>query len=416
MAIKPPPLSGIRVCDFTWVWAGPYCTLQLAHLGAEVIRIETKTRPCVTRMLPPWPDGKFDGLNKSGYFNQYNQGKKSLSLNFKHPIASEVAWKLIKESDIVINNFASGVIEKMGFGYEAVKKVNPNVIMISLSGYGDTGPYSKYVAYGPAQVPLSGMSALTGYKGFPPMHAGFSYADPNAGVHGAFALIAALFHRAKTGEGQYIDMSQWECAMDLLAEGILEYTMNGREPERVGNRDPQMAPHGIFKCLDLPEKAMDVTIDQWVSIVCADEAEWGRLARALGKPELANDARFKTFAARKQNEDALEAIVTEWTSRRRAADVVAELQKAGVAAAACADSKYVSEDPHLVEREYFVYREHPEVGKRQHCGIPWRMSGTPCEVKAAAPVLGQHTDEVLTGLLGYSAEDVEEMRKIGALD
>jgi benzylsuccinate CoA-transferase BbsF subunit len=159
-----------------------------------------------------------------------------------------------------------------------------------------------------------------------------------------------------------------------------------------------------------------VTIDQWVSIVCADDAEWGRLAKAIGKPELANDARFKTLAARKQNEDALESIVTEWTSRRRVADVVAELQKAGVAAAACADSKYVSEDPHLVEREYFVYREHPEVGKRQHCGIPWRMSGTPCEVKAAAPVLGQHTDEVLTGLLGYSAEDVEEMRKIGALD
>ena len=413
---KPPPLSGIRVCDFTWVWAGPYCTLQLAHLGAEVIRIETKTRPCVTRMLPPWPDGKFDSIDKSGYFNQYNQGKKSLSLNFKHPEARDAAWRLIKQSDIVINNFASGVIEKMGFGYEAVKKANPKVIMISLSGYGDTGPYSKYVAYGPAQVPLSGLSALTGYKGFPPMHAGFSYADPNAGVHGAFALICALFHRAKTGEGQYIDMSQWECAMDLLSEGILEYTMNGREPERVGNRDPHMAPHGIFKCLDLPEKILDVTIDQWVSIVCADDAEWGRLARTIGKPELSTDARFKTLAARKQNEDALEAIITEWTSQRRVADVVTELQNAGVAAGACADSKYISEDPHLNERDYFVYREHPAVGKRQHCGMPWRMSETVCEVKAAAPVLGQHTDEVLTGLLGYSKAEVEKMRADGALD
>jgi benzylsuccinate CoA-transferase BbsF subunit len=413
---KPPPLSGIRVCDFTWVWAGPYCTLQLAHLGAEVIRIETKTRPCVTRMLPPWPDGKFDSLDKSGYFNQYNQGKKSLSLNFRHPEARDAAWRLIKQSDIVINNFASGVIEKMGFGYEAVKQANPKVIMISLSGYGDTGPYSKYVAYGPAQVPLSGMSALTGYKGFPPMHAGFSYADPNAGVHGAFALICALFHRAKTGEGQYIDMSQWECAMDLLAEGILEYTMNGREPERVGNLDPQMAPHGIFKCLDLPEKILDVTIDQWVSIVCADDAEWGRLARAIGKPELSTDARFKTLAARKQNEDALEAIITEWTSRRRVADVVTELQNAGVAAGACADSKYISEDPHLTERDYFVYREHPVVGKRQHCGMPWRMSDTVCEVKSAAPALGQHTDELMTGLLGFSKAEVEKMRADGALD
>jgi benzylsuccinate CoA-transferase BbsF subunit len=304
----------------------------------------------------------------------------------------------------------------MGFGYEEVKKVNPNVVMITLSGYGDTGPYKDYVAYGPAQVPLSGLSALTGYKGFPPMHAGFSYADPNAGVHGAFAIISALFHRKKTGEGQYIDMSQWECAMDLLAEGILEYTMNGREPERNGNRDPLMAPHGLFKCVDLPEKILDVTIDQWVAIVCADDAEWARLARAIGKPELATDPRFATLAARKENEAALEALVSAWTATRRVAYVVDTLQAAGVAAGACADSKYLSEDPHLKEREYFVYREHPEVGKRQHCGIPWRMSGTVCEVKAAAPVLGQHTDEVMTGLLGYSAAEVEALRAKGALD
>jgi len=411
-----PPLSGIRVCDFTWVWAGPYCTLQLAHLGAEVIRIETKTRPCVTRMLPPWPDAVFDSIDKSGYFNQYNQGKKSLSLNFKHPEAKEAAWRLIKQSDVVINNFAAGVIDNMGFGYEAVKKVNPNVVMITLSGYGDTGPESHYVSYGPAQVPLSGLSALTGYKGFPPMHAGFSYADPNAGVHGAFAVISALFHRAKTGEGQYIDMSQWECAIDLLAEGILEYTMNGREPERVGNRDPQMAPHGIFKCLDLPEKILDQTVDQWVSIICADDAEWARLARAIGKPELANDPRFATLAARKRNEDALEAIVSEWTAKRKVADVVTAIQSAGVAAAACADAKYLSEDPNLNQRGYFVYSEHPKVGVRQHCGIPWRMSATPCEVKSAGPVLGQHTNEVMTGLLGYSAAEVEAMRAKGALD
>ncbi|HEY6395672.1 MAG TPA: CoA transferase [Candidatus Binataceae bacterium] len=411
-----PPLSGIRIADFSWVWAGPYCTLQLAHLGADVIRIETKTRPCVTRMLPPWPDGKFDGLNKSGYFNQYNQGKRSISLNFKHPEAKEAAWRLIKSADVVVNNFAAGVMEKMGFGYEDIRKVKPEIVVISLSGYGDSGPYREYVAYGPAQVPLSGLSSLTGYKGWPPMHAGFSYADPNAGVHGAFAVIAALYHRHKTGEGQYIDMSQWECAMDVLAEGILEYTMNGREPERNGNRDPYLAPHGIFKCLDLPEKVMDLTIDQWVSIVAADDNEWGRLARAIGKPELADDRRFKTLAARKQNEDELEAIITQWTSRRRVAYVVETLQAAGVAAGACADSKYLSEDKNLNERNYFVRMPHPEVGVKQHAGIPWRMSGTPTEVRAPAPLLGQHTDEILTGLLGYSAAEVEELRRKGALD
>ncbi|HEY2487125.1 MAG TPA: CoA transferase [Candidatus Binataceae bacterium] len=411
-----PPLSGIKVADFTWVWAGPYCTLQLAHLGADVTRIETKTRPCVTRMLPPWPNGKFDGLNKSGYFNQYNQGKKSLSLNFKHPEAKDVAWRLIKEADVVVNNFASGVMEKMGFGYDAIREVKSDIIMISLSGYGDTGPYHEYVAYGPAQVPLSGLSSLTGYKGFPPMHAGFSYADPNAGIHGAFAVLAALFHRKKTGEGQYIDMAQWECAMDLLAEGILEYTMNGREPERNGNRDPFMAPHGIFKCRDLAEKVMDMTIDRWVSIVCADDAEWGRLASAMGEPELAADLRFKTLAARRANEDELEALITGWTLPQRFDEVARKLQAAGVAAAPCADNKYLcDEDRHVAQRNYWVELNHPEVGVQRHAGIPWRMSGTSTAVRMAAPCLGQHTDETLARL-GYSKEEVESLRKIGALD
>ncbi len=248
------------------------------------------------------------------------------------------------------------------------------------------------------------------------MHAGFSYADPNAGVHGAFALLTALYHRAKTGEGQYIDMSQWECAMNLLGEGILEYTMNGREPVRNGNRDPFMAPHGNFKCIDWPEKIMDVTIDRWVSIACADDTEWRRLANAMGQPQLANDPRFSTLWARKQNEDALESIIMKWTSPQIVEDVVVLLHKANVAVAPVSDSRSLSGDANLTARDYWVYKEHPEVGKMQHCGIPWRMSGTPTQVRSAAPTLGQHTDEVLTGILGYSKSDVEELRKLGALD
>jgi benzylsuccinate CoA-transferase BbsF subunit len=408
------PLDGIRIADFTWVWAGPFCTLQLAHLGADVIRIETTTRPCVTRLLPPWPNMEM-GLNRSGYFNQYNQGKRSIALNYKVDGAKEVARRLVKASDIVVNNFAAGVMEDLGFGYDELRKLRSDIIMITLSGYGDTGPYHDYVAYGPAQVPLSGLSSLTGYKGWPPMHAGFSYADPNAGVHGAFALLTALYHRRKTGEGQYIDMSQWECAMDLLAEGILDYTMNKREPERDGNRDPQMAPHGVFRCLDLPEKILDVTIDRWVSIVAADDGEWGRLARAIGRLELAGDPRFATLAARKSNEDELEQIITAWTSQRSAEDVTRILQGAEVAAFTCATNKDVSEDPHLRAREFFVELEHPEVGKRQHIGMPWRMTRTPTKVRAPAPCIGQHTDEVLTQVLGYRPDEVAKLRDAGAL-
>jgi benzylsuccinate CoA-transferase BbsF subunit len=411
------PLDGIRVADFTWVWAGPYCTLQLAHMGADVVRIETRTRPCITRVIPPWPEGKPGGLNRSGYFNQYNQGKRSLSLNFKDPAAHEVALKLVAKSDFVVNNFARGVMDKMGFGYEVLKKVKPDIIMITLSGYGDTGPYRDYIAYGPAQVPLSGLSALTGYKGWPPMHSGFSYADPNAGVHGAFALLAALFHRKKTGEGQYIDMSQWECAMGLLPEGILEYTFNGREPERIGNADPMMAPHGVFKCLDRPEKIVGLTVDQFVAIACNDDLDWSRLARAMGRAELVSDLKFATLQARKANEDELEKIINAWTGTQRAADVADALQHAGVPAAVVADNKYLAdEDPHLRERGYWVYKEHPEVGTRQHAGVPWKMSRTPTEVRAAAPLIGQHTDEVLIGLLGYTAEQVAALRAQGALE
>lgn len=414
MATKAP-LEGIRIADFSWVWAGPFCTLQLAHLGADVIRIETETRPCVTRMLPPWPDNQFTNLNRSGYFNQYNQGKRSITLNYKVEGALDVAKRLVEKSDVVVNNFAAGVMEDLGLGYEVLKKLRPNIIMASLSGYGDTGPYCDYVAYGPAQVPLSGTSALTGYKGWPPMHSGFSYADPNGGVHGAFAVLTALYHRAKTGEGQYIDMSQWECAMGLLAEGILEYTMNGREPERDGNRDPWMAPHGIFRCKDLPEKILDVTIDMWVSVVAADDEEWQRLARAIGRPELGQDARFATLAARKKNEDELEAIVTQWTSQRTAYEATELLQAAGVAAFTCATNKDVAEDPHLKERGYFVELEHPEVGVRQHIGMPWRMNRTPCAVRRPAPCIGQHTDEVMTQVLGYTQAQVDALRAAGGL-
>src|SRR5579871_982182 len=341
------PLEGVRVADFTWVWAGPYCTLQLAHLGADVIRIETRTRPCVTRLLPPWPDAK-PGINRSGYFNQYNQGKRSLTLNYAKPGALEIAKRLVAASDIVTNNFAAGVMDKLGLGYEELRKIKPDIIMISLSGYGDTGPYHKYVAYGPAQVPLSGLSSLTGYKGWPPMHSGFSYADPNAGVHGAFAIVAALIHRSKTGEGQYIDMSQWEAMMALLPEGILEYTFNGSEPDRMGNADPWMAPHGVYRCLDRPEQVAGNTIDQFVAIACADDAEWAALARLMGRPELAADMQFATLRARKANEELLDKMINQWTSNQRASDVCEALQKAGVAAAVVADNKFLSEeDVHL---------------------------------------------------------------------
>jgi benzylsuccinate CoA-transferase BbsF subunit len=394
------PLEGIRVADFTWVWAGPFCTLQLAHLGAEVIRIETATRPCITRLLPPWPDSQ-PGLNRSGYFNQYNQGKRSLTLNLKEPEALKIAKRLVTKSDIVTENFAGGVMDRLGLGYDVLKQIKPDLIMIALSGYGATGPEKEYISYGPAQVPMSGMSSLTGYKGWRPMHAGISYGDPNGGLHGAFAVMCALMYRARTNKGQYIDLSQWETSTAMVAEGVLDYSMNGTQLERDGNRDPHIAPHGVFRCAGQ---------DQWVSLATRNDQDWQRLCRVLSRPELATDTRFATYAGRKQNEDELEAIISEWTLTRTPQEVTEQLQAAGIPAAPSMSNKDLSTDAHLNSRSIFTYLEHPEVGTKQHVGIPWQMSKTPLAVRRPAPTLGQDTEYVLREILGYSAEEVAALK------
>ena len=399
------PLEGIRVADFTWVWAGPFCTLQLAHLGAEVIRVESRTRTCVTRLLPPFADGT-PGPNRSGYFNQYNQGKLSLSLDLKHAEAIAIAKDLVAQCDVVCENFAAGVMDRMGLGYEVLRALRPDLVMIALSGYGATGPDAEFVSYGPAQVPLSGMSSLTGYADWPPMHVGISYGDPTGGLHGAFAVLAALWHRAATGEGQYIDLSQWETSIATLGEGVLEQSLTGTQPPRAGNRDPRMAPHGIFRCAGE---------QRWVAIAVRDDDEWRRLAQCMGKPELANDARFATIAARKANEDALEALITEWTRPQRDADVVATLQAARIAADVAMTNQDIAEDDDLRRSGFHVLREHPEVGTRLHLGIPWQMSDTPCSVQRPAPCLGQHTDDVLRRVLGYDEAKIAALRTAGVL-
>ncbi len=396
-----PPLDGIRVVDFCWAWAGPYGALQLAHLGADVIRIESAKRLCPSRLIPPWPDNE-SGVNRAGYFNQYNQGKRSLTLDLKAPEAIDIAKTLVSKSDIVMNNFASGVMEKLGVGYDVLRHIKPDIIMVSLPGYGTSGPEKDFVSYGPPQVAQSGLSALTGYVGGPPMMAGFSYGDPNGGVHATFAVMSALLHREKTGQGQYIDLSQWEAAIMLLPEAVMDYSMNGTQPERMGNRDPHMAPHGVFRSKG---------DDRWVSLSVRDEAEWQRLCEVMGQPALSADARFASLAARKENEAALEEIVTAWTQEISAAEATQNLQQVGIPAYPALDALDMVNSPHVGARDYFVELEHPEVGTRRHMGIPWTMSRTPCEIRRPAPCLGQDTDAVLTDIVGLSQDEIATLRE-----
>jgi len=396
------PLEGIRVLDFTQVWAGPFCTQNLTHLGAEVIRIETTARtPCVTRLIPPFADDE-PGPGRAGYFNQYNQGKRSILLNLRRPEAVQLAYDLVAHCDVVTDNFSAGVIEKLGFGYEKLCTIKPDIIQISMSGYGQTGPFRSYLGYGPPASALAGLFGLTGYAGGEPAEIGVSYPDPNAGLMGAYAVVRALLHRDLTGEGQYIDQSQWEAVLAHMAEGLLEWDMHQREPARNGNHDRFMSPHETYKASG--------DADKWVSIAVATEEEWYALCHAMGHPRLATDPRFARAELRKQNEAALDEIITAWTSTRDRWDVTEILQQSRVAAFPSMSNKDLAEDPHLEGRGYLVRAEHPVVGRRIHAGIPWKMSATPCLVERAAPLPGADTDEVLQRLLGLSPQQIDVLR------
>jgi benzylsuccinate CoA-transferase BbsF subunit len=389
------PLDGIRVADFTWVWAGPTCTMQLAHMGAEVIRMETRNRICTLRMLPPWPGDP--NPDASGYFNQYSQGKLGITLNLAHPEGAEIAKRIVAISDIAAENFAAGVIEKLGLGYEELRKVKEDIVMMSMSGYGQTGPERSYVSYGPAQVPMSGLSQLTGYEGDQPMHVGMSYGDPNAGLHAATAIIAALFYRDRTGKGQYIDMSQWESSMVVFGEAFMSQVINGEQPPRLGNHDKHMSPHNVYRCAGE---------DRWVSIAARNDGEFRALCGAIGKPGLADDARFKTLADRKANETALDAEIEAWTVEQEPFAATEALQAAGVAAYPPLVNSEVMENEQIAAHDFWARKEHPVVGVRQHAGIPWRMSETPLQVERAAPILGQDNDYVFGELLGMSSDEI----------
>lgn len=400
------PLDGVRVLDLSWVWAGPFCALHLAHLGADVIRLESAVRTDAGRRLAIFPAGMRGGVNRSGYFNQWGQGKRSVGLDLQHPEGRAIAEALVRKADVVVENYATGVLERLGLGYERLRELKPDIILASISGFGHTGPLRQYMGYGPAITPLSGLSSVTGYRGGPPEEVGISYGDPTGGISAAAAVCAALVAREASGQGAHIDVSLWESLAAMNVEGWMALQLEGAPPERMGNRDPRCAPHGCYRC------AGD---DAWVTIGCADDDMFRRLAGALGQPELATDPRFRTAKERKAHEDELDEILGAFARTRDRWDVTRTLQAAGVASFPSLSAKDLVEDPHLEARRFFERLEHPEVGARAHAGIPWRLALGPNGVRAPAPLLGQHTAEVLEGILGYDAEKVAQLARDGAI-
>ncbi|MCY4487998.1 MAG: CoA transferase [Deltaproteobacteria bacterium] len=395
------PLEGIRVADFTHMVAGPYGTMQLAYFGAEVIKIESRARPDTWRIR----EGNKD-VEASLPFADHNRNKLSITANLKSEEGRDVARRIIAESDVVVENFSVGVMDRLGLGYEELKALKPDIIMIRLQGLGTTGPRKNYVTWGPSLMPFSGMTWLWNHPdGGAPVGSQTSYPDYIVSIHMAFVLMAALHHRANTGEGQFIDIAQGEVTASLIGPALLDGLVNGRATRPVGNRGYASAPHGCY-----PSRGDDA----WCAVSVADDEEWRRFCTATGHHAALGDERFATADRRLANAGALDELVSEWTRQRSPREVMEALQASGVTAGMVSDGTTLVADPHLRSRGSVVEHEHPRQGRLTLPGIVMKLSGTPGEIRRHAPLLGQDTHAVLHGLLGLGEEEIRGLEAAGA--
>ena len=405
--MSPLPLDGVRIVDFAQVFAGPACTRILADLGADVIRFEAPARMDVTRnLIVTDNDGLDHHWHRASYFVIRNANKREMVVDLSKAEALDAVKKLIATADAVVESFTPRVMANFGLHYEALTQIKPDIIMCSLSGYGQTGPMRDYAGYGMGLEPASGVSSITGYKDGPPMRSGLSFTDPYSGFAGAGAILTALNYRRRTGKGQYIDLSEQEAAIPIAGAALLEYQMTDRIPERIGDRSPWFAPQGCYRCAGE---------DRWAVIACSDDAEFGRMAEAMGHPEWKDDARFATVLARRDNHDALDELITDWTAPRDHYEVMHTLQKAGVKAAAVLDGKEALFDPHFKARSQYDVIDQPLLGKRpmpRH--VAAKFTRFDVKPRRPSPLLGEHNDEVLQEL-GYSDDEIAKLREEGAI-
>ena len=415
---KPPekmPLKNYRVLDLSRIWAGPYCTKLFADMGAEIIKMESLSvydshRGPVSpaRGIAAYPDGEpgEEPWNRNGWFNCLHMSKYGVTLELTKDEGRRVFERLVSISDVLIENFRQGSLERLGYTYEELRKHRPDLIYVSMPAFGNTGPWKSYLGYGIGQEQLSGMAHMTGYRGEGPMKSGINHGDPITGSHAAGVLMAALRHRRRTGKGMYIDVSQQESSVALMGPEVLAYQMTGREPERRGNRSAWYAPANSYPC------AGD---DRWVTIAATNQEQWRNLTQVMEVPELAGDPRFATAAQRRENEDELDRTISKWTIGRDAYDIAHQLQRVGVPAAPVLRGPDLLADPHYRERGTFVTVDHPQVGHNQYPGIPWKMSATPGQVRWPSPALGQHNREVYGELLGLTGTEIDQLEKSGTI-
>ncbi|MBI4296283.1 MAG: CoA transferase [Chloroflexi bacterium] len=384
------PFEGVKVLDFTWVYTGPWMTQWLAVFGADVIKVESSSHLDTGRRGNPWG------------FAAWNSGKKSLLLNLKHAKGQALAQRLVKWADVVTENFTPGTLAKLGFGYDELIKMNPRIVMLSASMFGQNGPHALQPGMGQQLTSLAGFNELCGWPDRGPVSAHGPYTDIIACRIAATTLFAALDYQKRTGKGCYIDVSQFEAALHFLTPLLLEYQATGRELQRMGNRSLDCSPHGVFRCQGK---------DRWVTITVANESEWQAFCQTTGKPEWGKDPRFATFEARKKNEDELEKLISAWTTQTTAEEVMTRLQKAGIKAGLVADWDDLLKDPQLLHRKHFVPVRHSQLGEYDYSDAGFRLETAP--VVNPAPLFGEHNKYVATQILGCSEEEFEADFKAG---
>jgi len=404
---KKRALEGVKIADFTWMGVGPLATKYACNLGAEAIHIESKTRPDMTRTSMPYKDWQ-PGLNRSGVFSLYNDSKYGLTLNLKMPQAQQLARRIIYQwADVVADAHLPGVMEEWGLDYETLRKEKPDLIHVATSMQGKTGPYSRMPGHGIAGSQLTGFSVITGWPDREPTVPFGAYSDFASFPFMVIALIAALIHRRRTGKGLYIDLSQLETSIQLLAPPIMDYMINGRILTRVGNRSTCAATHAVYRCKGE---------ERWCAIAVESDEEWESFCKVIGDPEWTKSHKFVTLRDRKANEDDLNALVEEWTVNYPAEEVMSLMQAAGVPAGVVQSGEDVVADPQLRHRGFHVTLDHPEMGPHIYDLPPYRLSKTPPEIIIRDPLIGEHNEYILRNILRMSDEEIADLLIAGALE
>ena len=395
MTNPPAPLTGVRVADFSVHAAGPFAGMILASLGADVIKIESAARLDITRR----PHAMYGKPPSS--FEQVNASKRSVTLNLKESRALELAYDLVRISDVVLENFRPGVMDRLGLGYPQLREIKPDVIMVSLSSNGQTGPEARYAGYAPMFAALGGLGYLTGYPDGPPVELRHAM-DHTGGMMAAFSAVAALCAHRNHQVGQRADVAVRDIATAFMGHALMDSAMNQRDARRMGNRDDAMAPHGVFPCTG---------DDQWITIAVADDAEWWALKGVMGNPAWADSDDYGDAFLRWQNQDSLEARLSDWTRTHDAFELTDLLQDAGIAAFPSLSADQLMDDPHLAARDAFPIITDPDRGEQRAVAPPWRFSGTPTDPLRWTPELGQNNQEVFCGLLGMDETELRALQE-----